>query len=372
MSEGFTTRLLTGPEMTSWADDVRALAAQAQAPNPHALFVAATGQDSKNGEATALACFAPGGALTGFWPVRRKRLLPGVNVLGAPLVPLYDIAGYPLLAPGQERPVFAALVRHALTLQRAVSLRVTLAEGPVWDALTDMAEAGDICLTVLTRWERALLERSAAPDAQSYLNTAISSSTRKRLRAKRRSLEENGPIELVMHQTPEATLEGFAAYLQLEAAGWKGQNATALAQNPSDAAYVRGTLMQLAPEGAMIAELRQDKRVLASGLLIRAGGEVFFWKTAYNETLARQSPGVLLDLLLTEWLYDQPWFTRLDTATDDSIDPNGLIWSERRAMAHVLIEPPGGAWQGRVAAGAYRLRQRLKMWRNKTWRHQAK
>jgi CelD/BcsL family acetyltransferase involved in cellulose biosynthesis len=366
MSEGFTPRLLTGPDITPLTEPVRALAAQARAPNPHAVFAALSAQGM------ALACFAPDGALAGFWPVARTHTLLGVNLLAAPPVPLYDIAGYPLLATGQERPAFAALIHHALTLQPALNLRNMLAEGPVWQAAADMAGAGDIRLTMLTRWQRALLERAAAPDAQTYLNTALSSSTRKRLRAKRRALEESGPIALVVHHTPEAIAEGFDACLKLEEAGWKGQNGTSLAQNPADAAYVRGTLMQLAPEGAMIAELRQNTRALASGLLLCAGGEVFFWKTAYDESLAKQSPGVLLDIMLTEWLYEQPWFTRLDTATDDSIDPGGLIWSERRAMAHVLIEPPGGAWQGRVAAGAYHLRQRLKMWCKKTRHHQAK
>ncbi len=359
MSEVYVVRLLTGAEITPRAGALRALAAATQTFNPHAICAVRSEQGPTG--CMALACYASDGALAGFWPVARTRILPGVSLLAAPPVPLYDVAGYPLLAARQEQSAFAALIRHALTLQPAISLRNVLAEGPVWQALADMADAGAIRLTVLTRWQRALLERAAAPDAKTYLDTALSGSTRKRLRAKRRSLEDaGGPVELVVHNTPETVAQGFAAFSHLEAAGWKGRNGSSLAQNPRDAAYVRGTLLQLSPEGALIAELRQDTRVLASGLLLRMGGEVFFWKTAYDETLAKQSPGVLLDLLLTAWLYDQPWFALLDTATDDSIDPQALIWSQRRSMANVLIEPPGGVWQGRVAEGAHRLRQRLK------------
>jgi CelD/BcsL family acetyltransferase involved in cellulose biosynthesis len=358
---GFTARLIKVEELTSLPDSIGRLVQDAQTPNPHALSAAA------KPDAMAIVAHGPDGDLVGFWPVANARAVPGLTLLTAPRVPLYEIAGYPLVAQGKEAAVLAALVGAALQVRHVLMLRCMLAEGPLWDALQQMNTAGSLRLTVITHWQRALLDRSAAPGAEAYLATALSGSTRKRLRAKARALEsEVGALQFNVHDTLHGVEQGFRDYLKLEADGWKGRAGTALAQRPADEAFVRGTLLAMAgANSAMVAELRCVDRVIATGLLLRAGGEVFFWKTTYDETLSKHSPGVLLDMMLTQWLYAQPWFTRLDTASDDSIDPSTLIWTERRAMAHILIEPPRGkwpftGWQGGMVLAFDKLRQRAK------------
>jgi hypothetical protein len=215
-------------------------------------------------------------------------------------------------------------------------------------------------------WERSVLQRSSAADAEQYWSQYMSGSSRKRLRAKRKNLEAETPLQLQVLHTPGDIEKGFEAFLALEASGWKGQSGTALQQHPRDAAYCQDVLLALAKEDkACVATLMQGQRVIAAGLFLRTGGEVTFWKTAYDETLSKESPGVIFDMMLTDYFYRQPWFTLLDSASDETVDPAGLIWKQRRKMARLVIDLSPGSWRGRAIVAGYQLRSKLKGLRNR-------
>jgi Acetyltransferase (GNAT) domain len=303
-------------------------------------------------------------------PVRFAGILP---VLRAPLVPKYDINGGPMV-PDLGAP---ALLRQLLlgnsipaSWPRVINASSIVAEGPVWDELSALASSGELGLTLITSWERAILERGAADSAEAYLNTFMSASQRKRQRQKRKALEAHGPLQLSVTDDPASLGEALDAYERLEAEGWKGRNGTALAQDAKGRAYVRDVMAGKTATGtAFAARLICADRTIAAGLFLRTGSEVVFWKTTYDETLAKHSPGVLFDMLLTEWLYTQDWFERMDAGHDDSVDPAGLIWKQRRRMANIVIDLVPGSWKGRAVVSLLRARQRLKRWRNGRLQH---
>jgi hypothetical protein len=294
----------------------------------------------------------------GLWSMALWRTLPGLAVLRAPVNPRYDLSGDPLGAPDAA---IAAILANP-ELPRAIVAQALTAEGAAWDAL----QADErIRITPIVTWERALLDRAVAPTAEAYFDATLSTSTRKSLRRKRRALEEIGPLRLNVGINAADTTAGFNNFKQLEAAGWKGRDRTALAQDAEGEAYVRGRMLAGAVDGlAFTVVMSAGERPVAGGLFLRAGGEVGFWKTAYDETLAKHSPGVVFDMMLTEWLYAQPWFERLDAGHDDSVDPATLIWKQRRKMANVVIDLAPGSLKGRAVAALLRLRQRLRVWRN--------
>ncbi len=293
------------------------------------------------------------------WPMALWRPLPGVAVLRAPLNPRYDLDGGPSGAP--EAAVTAILARP--DLPHVVVAHALMAEGACWDAL----QADDrLSITPVILWERAVLDRQAAPTAEAYLDAALSSATRKSLRRKRRALEGLGPLRLIVSSGLAEAAEAFETFKRLEASGWKGGNGTALAQDAEGEAYVRRRLLAGAENGTAFAiALSAGERRIAAGLFLRKDGEVKFWKTAYDEALAKHSPGVVFDVMLTEWLYAQPWFARLDSGHDDSVDPATLIWKQRRKMASVVIDLKPGSLKGRAVAAFLRTRQSLRIWRNR-------
>ncbi len=235
------------------------------------------------------------------------------------------------------------------------------AEGPAWEALAELADERRIGLHVLARWDRALLERAAAPDANGYFERFHGAEQRKALRRKRRRLAEAGALSFSLFDDPGGVEAALTIFCRLEAEGWKGRAGTALEQDPAGRAYVAAVLGGMAEAGsAFIAVLSAGDAPLAAGLFLRAGGEVLFWKTAYDERQAKHSPGVVFDVMLTEWLYDQPWFERLDAGHDDSVDPATLIWRQRRPMADLLIDLAPGSLAGRLALAGLTLRRRLR------------
>jgi CelD/BcsL family acetyltransferase involved in cellulose biosynthesis len=310
---------------------------------------------------------ADGAAL--HWPCRVTRLAPGLRVLRSPAVPLYDTASGP---DGPDDGALALLPRllstqslqagwpHVLVADRVV------AEGPVWDGLQRLAASGAVSVHPIVVWQRSLLDRRVAPDVAAYLAQAQSPARLKRLNQKRRALEKIGPLTLEVSATVPEVEAAFDIFCGLEAEGWKGRAGTALAQDPDGKAYGAGLMAALAREGnAFALSLVQDGRTIASALLLRSGGEAVFWKTTYDEGLSRHSPGVILDLMVTEWLYAQPWFETMDTGHDDSVDPAREIWSERRPMANVVIDLKPGSFKGRAVVAFLRARQALRAWRNR-------
>jgi hypothetical protein len=353
--------------------DGLALEGRASACNPHALPPSLQATRTSGIACSWLECRASDGALAGLWPMAPAHMLPGISVLQAPVYPRFDLVGTPLVEATRAATALRSMLmalKGGLTPCTVLSVRNMQADGALWDTLLALQSEGLIAITVLDCWERALLERSFAADAESYLAACLSSGSRKRLRAKRRALEDQGRLHLEVHTVPHGIAGACETFLALEAAGWKGRAGSALQQTPGDARYVTGVLTAMAAdERGFIAELRSDGRCIASGLFLRCGGSVFFWKTTYDETLAKESPGVIFDMMLTEWLYTQPWFERLDTGSDDSVDPATLIWKQRRRMANIVINLEPNALGAKVYVASQRLRRWAKEWRNRVWKN---
>jgi hypothetical protein len=297
------------------------------------------------------------------WTFAQKRIMPGIAVLSAPPVPRYNLYGGPLIGASGSAACIPAMLDHLRAVHagpRILSIKNLPADGLVWRALEDMASDGRIRISVISRWERPMFERSAFPDAPSYLAAALSAASRKRLRNKRRSLEAGGALRLIAH-SGESVATAFDTFLRLEASGWKGRAGSALGERPEEARYVRQVLGAMAAANrAWILEMRSGEKALATGLFLRCGSEASFWKTAYEEADGRYSPGVILNMMVTEWLYEQPWFVRMDTGCDDSVEPGSLLWKERQTMVNAVISLDPGSLPERLVVGALRLRHRAR------------
>jgi CelD/BcsL family acetyltransferase involved in cellulose biosynthesis len=348
-------------------DDALALE-HAPVANPHALPIALRVARDNAAVGRFLTCRDAADTLIGLWPFSTTRFAPGIRILRSPLVPLYDLSGNPLIAADRAVEVLRALVLELkqTSPERVVMLRNLQAEGPVWDALLTLRESGLVSLQPLEQWQRAILDRSAATTAHDYITQSLSAGNRKHLRRKRKALEEQSLLSLIIHDHPDSISRTFDRFLDIEASGWKGRNGSALKQKPYDARYVLTVLRAMSGvDRAFIAELRMGETPIASGLFLRCGAEAFFWKTTYDETFASHSPGVIFDMILTQWFYDQPWFQRLDTGIDDSVDPARLIWKQRRPMANVIISLDPHSLQGRTVVAGLRLRRWAKTMKNR-------
>jgi hypothetical protein len=126
-------------------------------------------------------------------------------------------------------------------------------------------------------------------------------------------------------------------FLELEAAGWKGDRGNALARSRSTARLFADTVEQAARAGALERlALRLNGRPIAMLANLIAPPGAFAWKTAYDETYARFSPGVLLQHRNLEILgrSDIEWCDSCAAQAHPMID---RLWRERRDIGHINI-----------------------------------
>jgi len=171
-----------------------------------------------------------------------------------------------------------------------------------------------------------------------------------RLRRYERRLSEIGAIrydELVRESDASSWLNEFIA---LEMSGWKGRSATAFGSDPDHrqwlvevglAAAARGKLMMLA--------LRLDGRPIAMKLNFLADGGGYAFKTAFDETHSKYSPGILLELEHIRRLHDNPKISWMDSLAGPEHTLANRVWRDRTAVVRLLLAP-GGRWRGAILA----------------------
>jgi CelD/BcsL family acetyltransferase involved in cellulose biosynthesis len=204
---------------------------------------------------------------------------------------------------------------------------------------------------------RVLAKRASAPcifeqsrrpklaselDSKAYLEKALSSSTRKKLRQHRRRLSEKGTLTCVIASEPEAVRRAFEQFLALEASGWKGRRGTAILSNKVEEKFMRGALSALAELGcASIHSLCLDDKPVSMQIVTRSGQAAFTWKTAYDEAFQDFSPGSLLfEDYTAAFLADK----RIAFVDSCSFDDSGYMaaWTQRQPVADLWIDARRG------------------------------
>ncbi len=188
---------------------------------------------------------------------------------------------------------------------------------------------------------RALL---APTEREGYLERGTDPKRRKELRRQRRRFEEND-VTLVVATEPAAVADALATFFTLEASGWKGRAGTAAANDEAVRRFMAQAVIGLAREGkASVHRLIFEGRPAAAAITLRSGDTAWFWKIAYEEALARFSPGVMLAADVTEALLANPAVTRADSCAAPDHPMIDRLWRERLPLSDRLfmIRPDAG------------------------------
>ena len=92
--------------------------------------------------------------------------------------------------------------------------------------------------------------------------------------------------------------------------------------------------MRLIPDASTV---RPAFFAIASMVVFIMAGEAYTWKTAFDETYARFSPGKLLMADLTEWHLDDANIVRTDSCAVPDHPIMSRFWKEREAMGTLVI-----------------------------------
>lgn len=189
------------------------------------------------------------------------------------------------------------------------------------------------CVSVRSNGERATLLAGHA-DPLGNIN-------KKRMREYRRlekKLGQTGVVSYEIARDPMDVLVRLEEFLLLEARSWKGRQGTSIHNLKRHAAFARQAVHDFARNGqAEIATLRVSDVAVASTLLINLNGHYFPWKTAYNETLSRYSPGTLLMIWLTRELVEREDFVSADSLAKFGNSWMTALWPDKRGFCTAVI-----------------------------------
>jgi len=283
--------------------------------------------------------FTMDGIVCGIFPVKRE-----TNYYGKPVRLIANwthpncFLASPLVAKGKEVQFWRALFEWADDQGRYglfLHLSGIVLGGALDQALRHVLAEQGRTFGLVHREERALLRSDETPEA--YFSASLSARKRKELRRQLARLSELGEVRFDRCQGAEGLKAWIEQFLELEAGGWKGKAGSALNARPETALIFQSGLVGAAAYGKLERlTLRLDGKPIAMLANFVAPPGMFSFKTAYDESYARFSPGVLLqceNLLVLD---------REDIAWSDSCAGEGHpmidhIWRERRALGRYNV-----------------------------------
>jgi hypothetical protein len=174
------------------------------------------------------------------------------------------------------------------------------------------------------------------------MEQAMSAQLRRQIRRNERRLAERGMRTMQIRPGDEIGHE-VERFLRLEAGGWKGREGGALATHAASARFGRDVLAEAHWRGRLhMVGMDCEGAPIARRVSLLAGEGAYAFKTAYDETYAAYSPGVLAEALSLRRFHDLPGVRWMDSYTEPDNAVVNRMWKDRRAMQSVAIGI--GAW----------------------------
>jgi hypothetical protein len=308
--------------------------------------------------------------LCGFCPLQRRRLHPRLplSILGL-WQHVHCYLCTPLLRANCAGTALAALLDRLYADSPGASLvefNQILTAGPFSGCLQECCQQREDPTTVLDSHERALFRPRS--DGEQYLRSALPGKRRRALERKERRLAEIAPIGYVALERGGDIERWTEEFLQLEAAGWKGESGTALACDAKDSQYFRAIVRAAFERDRLVfCALRLAGRPIAFRCSFLAGDGAFAFKMTYDEQYGDCSPGVLLEMEYVRRLHHLPGLRWMDSCTAADNFMMNQLWPCRRAVQTVLAATgPGPA---RSLVGLYPWLRALKRTLTRSTKH---
>ncbi len=188
--------------------------------------------------------------------------------------------------------------RHLLSSADVVDLKYVLAESEPIRALIEGVD--DSRMTLEDNEEEAdVYNPLEAPWDQCL--THMASRLARQTRQNRRRLERQGDLVLSVTTAPEDLEAVVTECLDLEKAGWKGRNGTAIRCLPPVECFYRGLAHHASRAGLLaLYTLRLKGKLLACNFSLRTGTRIDALKIAYDEGMSQDSPGNVMNYTIME------------------------------------------------------------------------
>lgn len=292
-------------------------------------------------------------------PVATHRTPPLLSGLATAHWAYFGALGAPLV--DRERATLAIeglLDGLAAAGHSAFMFRFLPEDEPVADAVRAAVAFTDRSLIQVESHARAMLQ--TADSAEAYLTGSLSAKKLKELRRQFRRLGDDGPTAFREARGVGDVPAALERFLDLEMTGWKGAGGSAMRLHEDQLEFARSLFANRAAKNeARVLELLVRDDVVASGLVLTSGRNAWFYKIAYDERLARWSPGVQLTLELTRRLIEDPVIQTVDSTAIANHPMIDHIWRERLTLGDWMVAlSPSAKRNLALAADVERARRR--------------
>lgn len=186
---------------------------------------------------------------------------------------------------------------------------------------------------------RALLQSDLSSAA--YHTATLRGKKRKEWRRLAKRLNEKGEVTYGHHLGGQDLDQWIDEFLELEKAGWKGKNGSALDSSPETSAFFRQCVAGAAAAGQLERrDIRLDGKPLAMLVNFLSPPGAFGFKTAFDEDYSRFSPGVLLQIENLKFL-DLRALEWIDSCAAQDHPMIDHLWSDRRHIGRFSVELKG-------------------------------
>ena len=145
-------------------------------------------------------------------------------------------------------------------------------------------------------------------------------------RYQRRVQSSGAESRVIAVSAPGAMTENVAKYGELESAGWKGRQNTAIHASNAQGRFYSEVMSKFAERGdAALLHLSFDDTHVASRMAIFGGPLAVFLKTTYHEAYGKFAPGRLMLLHALEHMWTREMLDTIEFYTNASADQ--LQWS---------------------------------------------
>jgi CelD/BcsL family acetyltransferase involved in cellulose biosynthesis len=241
----------------------------------------------------------------------------------------------PLVRAGAEQDFFRAFFDFAERRGAFVRLRHLDTDGPLFAAAAAVAAETGRLTAPSARYERAML--TAPWKTDDYLALSLRGKHRKDLRRRRARLEETGDVRFETFGEGDDLAAWTAEFLALEASGWKGDAGTALAQEEASKRFFEDAARRARLAGDLqFFRFRIGEKTIASAVNFRAGAVSYAFKIAYDESYARYSPGVMIEIEIMRTL-EASGIATIDSCAKVEHPMINRLWRERRRIAALNV-----------------------------------
>lgn len=244
----------------------------------------------------------------------------------------------PLIHSGHAATTWKSILEflndHGVSL---LKMDLVSAEKGFQDLLDQTLEqsAGRIARFQKNRFERAAFRPAKSIDE--YLQNCLSKNARKSFRKQLKRLKAAGDFS-VESMIPRNDAPQLAAeFLDLEASGWKGRDGTALASSSCTRQFYLDLIAESAKSGkARFLTLRLDGQPIAMLSDIQSNRTVYSYKTAYDESFAQFSPGVVAEFLNLQELHEDG-IELADSCTAADNATINRVWGQKLKFQNLVL-----------------------------------